>query len=246
MKSKLSSVPAVCSPQRVVAGIVFIPLLAYSFAPYRNVALSFPERLVFWTGVMVVALGATWVAGNVVREHLFQKRLLIRDITFAGLILALFAPSLWVLSWMVFTYCGERAPGLVSVLPYGALFATGLLLVRQRETEGVSDVTLCRPRLHQRLPEEFDGQVYRLTGRDHYVDVVTCKGTFTIRSRLADAIAEMEPVAGYCAHRSHWITAEAIAGVEKQGAKTFLRLRNNDLVPVSRKYYPGLEEAGLI
>jgi len=237
-----------CSPQRVIAGFVFIPLLAYSFAPYRNVALSFPERLVFWTGVMVLALGATWAAGNVVRDRLIQKGLLIRDIAFAALILALFAPSLWLLSWLVFTYCGERAPGLVSVLPYGALFAAGLVLVRQREGVGAVDENLSRPRprLYLRLPQEFDGQIYRLTGRDHYVDVVTSEGTFTIRSRLTDAIAEMEPVAGYCAHRSHWITVEAIAGVERQGAKTYLRLSNDDLVPVSRKYYPGLEAAGLV
>ncbi len=233
------------SLQRVVAGLVFIPLLAYSFAPFRDMTLSFPQRLLFWTGVMLLALSATWTAGKLVRERLSHSGLLIRDVAFALLILMLFAPSLWFLTWIVFTLNGLMAPGLLMVAPYGVLFATGLLLVRQRD-EPVSGLEASRPRLCNRLPAAFQGQIYRLTSRDHSVDVVTCEGTFTIRSRLTDAIAEMEPVPGHCTHRSHWVVDAAITGVEKEGSKTFVRLCNDDLVPVSRKYKPMLEEDGLL
>lgn len=245
LKSVAERVLALCSPQRVVAGLVFIPLLAYSFAPFRDMALSFPQRLVFWTGVMALALAVTWAAGRLVQMRLHQRGVIIRDAVFAIVILTLFAPALWVFAWLVFSFGGQDAPSLSTVLPYGALFATGLLLIRHREFEAVESPQPY-PRLYQRLPEGFSGQVYRLTVRNHHVDVVTSQGTFTIRSRFTDAIAEMEPEPGHCAHRSHWVTRAAIAGVERQKGKTFLLLCNGDEVPVSRKYHPALEEAGVV
>ncbi len=245
MSSKLSPILTQCTVQRVFAGIVFVPLMAYCFAPFRDMTLSFSQRMVFWSGVLVLALAATWMARKLVREKLLHSGLLLRDFAFALLILLLFAPSLWLLSWVVFTLNGQMAPGLLMVAPYGVLIATGFLLIRQREDTNPQDATV-RPRLYNRLPAAFQGEIYRLTVRDHSVDVVTSEGTFTIRSRLTDAIADMEPVPGHCTHRSHWVVDAAIAGVEKQGGKICLRLRNDDLVPVSRKYKPLLEEDGLL
>ncbi|KIC41271.1 histidine kinase [Ruegeria sp. ANG-R] len=245
MMSKLSPIISFCSLQRVVAGLVFIPLLAYSFAPFRDMTLSFSQRLLFWTGVMLLALTATWTAGKLVRERLCRSGLLVRDLVFALLILMLFAPSLWLLTWTVFTLNGLMAPGLLVVVPYGVLFATGLLLVRQREDTAMPEEPQ-KPRLYTRLPDTFQGQVCRLTVRDHCVDVVTTEGTFTIRSRFTDAIAEMEPVPGHCTHRSHWIVDAAIVGVDKEGGKSFLRLSNGDQVPVSRKYKQQLVKDGLL
>ena len=102
------------------------------------------------------------------------------------------------------------------------------------------------PRLLDRLPEDVAGEVFRLSGRDHHVEVVTATGTATVRMRFSDAIAEMEPVRGHCAHRSHWVSEAAIRDVERDGAKIFLRLVNDDQVPVSRKYKPHLEDAGIL
>lgn len=245
MRFKLETILEQFSLQRVLAGLVFIPLLAYSFAPFRDMTFSFPERLVFWSGVMLLALVATWTARKLVRERLLHSGLLIRDLAFAVLILTLFAPSLWMLTWVLFTLNGLMAPGLLKVVPYGVLFAAGLMLVRQRETPDAPEEEI-RPRLYNRLPDGFQGQIHRLTVRDHSVDVVTSEGTITIRSRFTDAIDEMEPVPGHCTHRSHWIVDAAIVGTEKQGSKTFLRLCNGDLVPVSRKYKPLLETDGLL
>ena len=56
----------------------------------------------------------------------------------------------------------------------------------------------------------------------------------------------MEPISGHCTHRSHWVTDAAILEIQKNNGKTYLRLRNDDLVPVSRKYKPKLEEDGVI
>ena len=247
MSIRLGPILAQVSLQRVLAGIVFVPLMAYSFAPFRYLSLSFSQRLLFWSGVLLLACAAVWVAGRLVRQVLVYSDLVVRDLVFALLILMLFVPSLWLLTLVHFSLNGLMPPGFLMVVPYGVLFATGLLLVRQREKPQVPETPArAGPRLFTRLPDGFEGQIYRLAVRDHSVDVITSDGVFTIRSRLTDAIAEMEPVPGRCTHRSHWIADAAIVGAEKQGGKTFLRICNDDLVPVSRKYKPMLEEEGLL
>ncbi len=244
MRFKLKTLLVKPTPQRVIAGLVFIPLLAYSFSPFRGSELSFPMRLVFWVGVMALAVAVTWASRNFVRGRLCSAGLPVRDCAFSVLIFALFTPALWGFAWLLFTCDGQQTPGPWSIAPYGLLFAAGLMLVVGPDQTEEQEQQ--KPRLARRLPETFEGEIYRLTVRNHSVDVVTSDGTFAIRMRFTDAIADMEPVAGCCTHRSHWVAESAIAGVEKTDGKIFLRLRNNDRVPVSRKYKPGLEQAGLL
>ena len=248
MTSKLVLVRSLCTPQRVVAAAVFLPVLAYAFPPFLVADLPFLLRLIFWTGVMGLALSATWVARKLVRDKLAKANLHLRDLAFAALLLAFLTPSLWLLAWVLFTYGGHMAPALTTVANYGILFSAGLFLVRRNERDEpkTDEPPRAVPRLTRRLPPSFSGRVFRLAVRDHYVDVVTSEGTFTVRSRLTDAIAEMEPVSGHCTHRSHWVADDAIRGIEKADGKTWLRLVNGDLVPVSRKYRPELEQDGLI
>ncbi len=197
---------------------------------------------------MVIALCVTWMARRLVNGRLLLTKLPVRDLAFAALILALFTPCLWVLAWALFSVGGHETPALLTAANYGAIFSAGLVLVLRGDSEpspavhGKSE----QPRLVRRLPQDFQGLIYRLTVRDHNVDVVTSQGTFTIRSRFTDAINDMEPVAGHCSHRSHWVTDASIVRAEKSDGKTWLRLVNGDLVPVSRKYRPKLEEDGLI
>ncbi len=248
MLSKLSPFIAECTPQRVVAGILFVPLLAYTFPPFREMDLPFSVRLAFWAGVMILAVVATWGSRQLVKDRLDHVGLTVRDVAFALVILLLFTPALWILTWILCAASGHDAPGLLAVGTYGALFSTGLVLVSKGEAPPENDevIEAPQPRLVSRLPDGFRGDILRLAVRDHYVDVVTTSGTFTIRSRFTDAIAEMEPISGHCTHRSHWVTDAAILEIQKNNGKTYLRLRNDDLVPVSRKYKPKLEEDGVI
>ncbi len=247
MNIEVSEIRTVLSPQRIVAALVFLPLLAYVFPPFMDGELPFGLRLVFWVGVMIIALSATWTARKLLRDKLVLIKLPWRDLAFVTVMLALLTPMLWLLAWVCFTCIGKMAPEAHAVAVYGILFAAGLVLVRRGDlhTREVEEKPV-QPRLVRRLPAGFEGKIFRLTVKDHNVDVVTSEGTFTIRSRLTDAIDEMEPVPGHCSHRSHWVTDASIMGVEKAEGKTFLRLVNGDLVPVSRKYKPMLEEDGLI
>ncbi|MEO1109527.1 MAG: LytTR family DNA-binding domain-containing protein [Pseudomonadota bacterium] len=249
MNTEVSELRTALTPQRMCAAFIFLPLLSYAFPPFMDADVPYGLRLLFWVGVMAIALGAIWATRVLLRDKLILLKLPLRDLAFAAVILVFLTPLLWLLAWGLFTYTGKMVPEVKSVAAYGVLFATGLVLVRRGDLHadsmgGAKPPEL--PRLSKRLPEGFEGQIYRLTVRDHNVDVVTSEGVFSIRSRFTDAIAEMEPVPGHCSHRSHWVTDASIAGVEKTGSKTFLRLVNGDLVPVSRKYKPMLEEDGLI
>ncbi|WP_170416728.1 LytTR family DNA-binding domain-containing protein [Ruegeria atlantica] len=245
MTSKLRSIFSLCSPQRVVAGAFFLPMLAYAFPPFLVSDLPFFLSFLFWFGVMGIAVTSTWMARKLIRDTGTVLNLPVRDLAIALFVLLLFIPSLWVLAVTLFSIGGHTAPGFPRVIGYSTLFTAGLILTSRAEHKSEPPPSPA-PRLARRLPASFKGQIYRLTSRNHYVDVVTSEGTFTIRLRLSDAITEMEPMIGHCAHRSHWVTDDAVIGTEKVADRIYLKLVNGDLIPVSRKYKPMLEDDGLI
>ncbi|WP_425045916.1 LytTR family DNA-binding domain-containing protein [Primorskyibacter sp. S87] len=159
----------------------------------------------------------------------------------------LLSPFCWGVTWAMSEPGPQDDPSLIGVSQYVVVMATGLLTARGFLTERKSPPeTAEQPRLLRRLPADFVGPVLRLTVRDHMVEVFGPEHASEIRLKFTDAIAEMEPVEGYCTHRSHWVTREAIAGIERSGSKIHILLSNGDRIPVSRTYKPGLEQAGIL
>lgn len=101
------------------------------------------------------------------------------------------------------------------------------------------------PRLMRRLPGDAEGPIIRLSGRDHFVDIVTPKGRHSVRMRLSDAVNEMDGVDGLFTHRSHWVAREAIRDVERDGGKHYVVSTDEERIPVSRGKLSALEQAGL-
>lgn len=102
------------------------------------------------------------------------------------------------------------------------------------------------PRLERRLPEGFSGDILRLSGSGHYVNVITTQGQFDLRIRLGDAVGEMDTCDGLWVHRSHWVARAAVARAEPVKGRARLVLRNGDIVPVGAKYMDQLEAAGIL
>jgi LytTr DNA-binding domain len=102
------------------------------------------------------------------------------------------------------------------------------------------------PRLLSRLADGLQGGLVRISARDHYVDVVTDKGSSQLLLRLSDAIAELDGVDGLRVHRSHWVAAAAVVGQERKGEKRFLVLSDGARVPVSRNHHADVAARGLI
>ncbi|MBT3142692.1 LytTR family transcriptional regulator [Phaeobacter gallaeciensis] len=234
----------------LVPGLAFVVLLANQAAPFAEEEASFGLRLVFWLLVIGGAGGLTRLAQALIQRHCNSLDQLAQDALVVALITCFLIPFLWVIGWLFLFSVDEGGPGLLQIAQWAGLFATGLLVLRRcfpaEKAPSPTTKLQQRPRLVRRLPQNLDAQILRLTVRDHCVDVVTSAGTHTIRSRFVDAIQEMEPIEGHCTHRSHWVTQAAIESIERHAGKIQIRLINGDLVPVSRKYKPDLEKAGLL
>ena len=102
------------------------------------------------------------------------------------------------------------------------------------------------PPLVARLPLEKRGALVSLSAVDHYVEVTTTRGQDLVLIRLADAIAETQPVAGLRIHRSHWVARDHVTSVTRGSGKATVHLIDGRSLPVRRANLPALKEHGLL
>ena len=100
-------------------------------------------------------------------------------------------------------------------------------------------------RLLHRLDPELRGALWAISVRDHYVDVLTERGTTSLLMRFSDAMAEAG-VAGAQVHRSHWVAWDAVEAPVAEGTRLFLQLKSGARVPVSKNHRLKLELHGLV
>jgi hypothetical protein len=211
--------------------------------------MSTPLRLVYWGSVILsgVALGA--VCRATLLTFCGHWRPLLLDLQISLATTTLLAPLIYTLRATLDPALtrADLLPG--SIWVNTLFFVTPVFLFHRQFGLGTVEAgdTPPPPRLVRRLPEALQGaRILRLSGSGHNVEVVTDRGTETLRLRLSDAIDEMEPVEGLCTHRSHWVALAAITASERRQGKMFVRLSNGERVPVTRTYAPKLEAAGLI
>ncbi|MDW3118671.1 LytTR family DNA-binding domain-containing protein [Roseovarius pacificus] len=235
---------------------IVLATLAGPFGTYET--MDWSTRLFYWSLVVSIGMLFGYGARGLAVLAIGFERPLIFD-AFASLsVCVTFGPIVWMLRSHLEPANSTFAVHLFDVMLNTFVVSAGIFVLRRQicRSEPVAYLVSHaedetpqpdQPRLLRRLPKEKRGRVLRISANDHYVEVVTTAGSEVLRMRLADAIDEMEPVEGYCVHRSHWVTRSAIVGTERESAhKLFVLLCNGDRVPVSRKYRPNLEEAGLV
>ena len=94
-----------------------------------------------------------------------------------------------------------------------------------------------------RLPGPLQGRLLCLEMQDHYLAVHTTAGSELILCRMEDAARELGAL-GRRVHRSWWVAADAVDGVERDGQRVLLRLSDDRRVPVGRTYRDGLRRDG--
>ncbi|MCM2563626.1 LytTR family transcriptional regulator [Lutimaribacter sp. EGI FJ00015] len=94
-----------------------------------------------------------------------------------------------------------------------------------------------------RLPGPLGGRILCLEMQDHYLVVHHSGGSEMILCRMEDAARELDGL-GRRVHRSWWVAADAVIGVEREGQRTLLRLTDDRRVPVGRSFRPDLKAAG--
>ena len=121
------------------------------------------------------------------------------------------------------------------------VFAVSMAVLQIRRLwESETKPTL--PRLIARFSDQNIKSIYRVTVRDHYVDVFTDRGMQTLLMRFSDAIAELDEIKGMRVHRSHWVACDAMDKLETENGRLFVVLKDASRVPVSRAYRDAVEK----
>lgn len=226
---------------------LLVSAVAVLSGPFGTFDLMQPMELaVFWT----TSVGASIVLAVYIRYllepyqtgwHVWQ-----RELTNVAVFALVFTPALLVVSRWSFELEPEDLPS-GQIFLWVCLIALTVATVRQIVTQAhPPEAPPVRPRLADRLPADA-APVSRLTVTDHYVEVFLTDGAHhRLLMRFADAVLEMDGVSGHCTHRSHWVTVAAIQTHRRTAGRDELILTDGTVIPVSRKYRPGLVAAGII
>ncbi|OZB13904.1 MAG: hypothetical protein B7X55_12185, partial [Rhodobacterales bacterium 34-62-10] len=218
-------------------------------------SLTFPMQVLYWT---VIVLSSVFVATLVqevmrpfVRTNVSWQRILAYSLGMG----AVYAPICYLWTCMIVPPLdGTMMPFHwfvidVTLISYVVFAMRLIMLKRLRLAEfeasesgaipGPADEAP-RPLLYRRIAATDPGPILRIEALDHFVNVVTPLSTYQMRLRFADAVEQMEGVAGVITHRSHWVACDAIEGVQRENGRLFLRVKDGEKVPVSRKYRAAL------
>lgn len=234
-------------PWAALAGAALILGMVGPFGTYESLRL--PARLAYWAAIVVSTyfLGFAFVC--LLERLVFPERpepagfALIGAM--AGVPVALFV---WVLNRLVY---GADVIFLLPLTFYTvaiAAVASGLIAFISKKVSSapaVAEPVVRRPKLLDRLPPRLRGKLLYLSMQDHYVEVVTDRGSELVLMRMSDAVDETAPVDGLQVHRSHWVARDAVAGTERRGGRLMLRMSDGAELPVSRNRIGLVKEAGL-
>ncbi|MFN3845539.1 MAG: LytTR family DNA-binding domain-containing protein [Paracoccaceae bacterium] len=245
------------TPFVVWAVLTVIVGLAGPFGTYELYAPV--ERLMFWAVILAVVI----IYGSAVRAFVHGTLGFADFLVGSPMIATILAgtlPPVALLMMPVLT--GPNLlplPGLFELTVF--VYCTSLGVGAYRHSTGhipfrpsTSPVPLAdplqpplvaQPRLIRRLPETVQGPLIAIKVRDHYIDVITERGSASLLMRLSDASEETDGVDGARVHRSYWIAWPAVKGLERVDGKFRLVMIDGSRVPVSRTYRDAVEERGI-
>ncbi len=135
-----------------------------------------------------------------------------------------------IITWLVFS--------LLVILP---MMSIASKLAKEQRRVGV---TTMMEFFHYKLPESLKGgELLALKAEDHYLRVITDRGSALILMKFEDALAALNGYPGIQSHRSWWIAANQLKGFNKLDSKTStIRLSDGTEVPVSRRKRKSVNE----
>jgi hypothetical protein len=232
-----------------------VSLLMIATGPFGTyAALGMTQRALFWLLVVASSALLSLILNLGLRSLVPQLAPRFAPVLAALIATAVLGPLLYLLIAAIVPAEAPLQQSFGDILLLVAALKLGRSALRFAgdavpviPTEGATPEDSAPPcRLLQRIDPEARGCLWSISVRDHYVDVTTSAGTTSLLMRLVDAIAETEPVEGARVHRSHWVAWAAVAAVEREGGKVFLRLQNGVRVPVSKNHRDAVDQRGLV
>ena len=236
----------------VLIAWAFVTLLLALSGPFGSYAqIPFLERFLLWGSLAALALVVASALRTLVYGHLGMDDYWRGSSLTAGLVAMVLSYPVLRVTQAISHGAGYMPPSFAEIWGFVFCLSMGFCAFRRAAeggavaleggstfapTAGPDQMHAPEPRLMARLEADLRGVPVRVAVRDHYVDVVTDKGTGSVLMRFSDAIAELDGVDGLRVHRSHWVAAHAVVAVERGEAKVMLRLIDGVRVPVSRSY----------
>ncbi len=90
------------------------------------------------------------------------------------------------------------------------------------------------PLFLEKLPPHKRGDLWAVSAERHYLRVYTHRGDDLILMRFSDALDELRRASGLQIHRSHWVSAKGVSGLETLDDRLHVVLKNGAKLPVSR------------
>lgn len=242
-------------PRLWMAFAVVVGLFALTgpFGTYQ--ALDFPARLGYWFITQAVTWGIALcsiaaVSAALDRSGYKDFRTVLIGAAVASIPITI---AVELIGYVVFARpvtLERTAWQFLSTVPISLLLCTFVYLVMRPDpaasAEEIRSGHVPGQRLLNRLSPENRGEVLYLTMQDHYVQVVTSKGSELVLLRFGDALEELDGSDGLQIHRSHWVSRGAIAGWRRDKGKLLLEMSDGTELPVSRSYTKAVRAAGFI
>ena len=206
--------------------------------------LSILPSLLYWTVIVIV----TYCIGSLIYSVVMQATRgwviatqLIACAILTGVCVTVF---LLFLNFVAFGHIPRGNSDLLlqflSVTTISGIVVVGSHFTQAKEADSSA------PPLLLRLSFENRGALIALSVTDHYVNVMTTKGSEMVLLRLTDAMREVGDDRGLQVHRSHWVAADQISSVRRDRDRAILTMSNDAEIPVSRSFMPAIREFGLL
>lgn len=234
-------------PWAALAGAALVLGMVGPFGTYESLRL--PARLAYWAAIVVSTYFLGFAFVSLLERLIFTGRPGPAGFAvigaMAGVPVALFV---WLLNRLVY------GTDVIFLLPL-ALYVMAIAAVssgviaffsaRLAHAPAPAQPSAQRPKLIERLQPRLRGKLLYLSMQDHYVEVVTDKGSELILMRMSDAVDETAPVEGLQIHRSYWIASDAVTGTIRRDGRLILRMSDGAELPVSRNRIGLVKDAGL-
>jgi hypothetical protein len=200
--------------------------------------MSHLGRFGYWAGVVAVSVGGSHLASGqkAARGYLAWTAFVI-CITSLVYALNFMLFEGWQ-GWTRYLYL----LGIVTVI---VLIVHGAIaLIHAVRPDSVLPVDPSAPFL-ARIPLPMRGALIRIEAQDHYLNIVTDKGSSLILLRLGEAVRELAQAPGIQVHRSHWVALSGVTSHRRTEGRDLLVMTDRSEVPVSRSFRTAAQAAGL-
>ena len=96
------------------------------------------------------------------------------------------------------------------------------------------------------IPITDRGVLWGVCAQDHYVNIITSKGTSLQYMKFSNALNEIDCDEGLQVHRSYWVAEDGLEKIEKQKGRLILTLKNGEKISPSKSGIENMRKAGWI